>query len=196
MDAIARKLRQSEADKLKGDVRRLRRLLREAEAEIARLEPLVDLDPLVPLFNRRAFTRELGRVISYCKRYGTTAVLVYFDLDRFKSVNDSFGHAAGDAVLKHVAHLLAGCIRKSDIVGRLGGDEFGVLLVRTDVAVASGVVERIKSTIAETPVMVAGRPLSVSASVGLALVDGTEDATSVIRLADEAMYRSRRNSRR
>lgn len=196
MDSIARKLRQSEADKLKGDVRRLRRLLREAEAEIARLEPLVDLDPLVPLFNRRAFTRELGRVISYCKRYGTTAVLVYFDLDQFKSVNDSYGHAAGDAVLKHVAHLLAECIRKSDIVGRLGGDEFGVLLVRTDVAVASGVVERIKSTIAETPVMLAGRPHSVSASAGLALVDGAEDAARVIRIADEAMYESRQNSRR
>lgn len=196
MDSIANNLQQTEAEKLKGDVRRLRRLLREAEAEIARLEPLVDLDPLVPLFNRRAFTRELGRIASYCKRYGTTAVLVYFDVDGFKLVNDSFGHAAGDAVLKQVAHLLAECIRKSDIVGRLGGDEFGVLLVRTDLTVASGVVERVKSTISETPVMLAGRPLSVSMSAGLALVDGTEDAASVIKIADEAMYASRHNNGR
>lgn len=191
MNVIAKSLQQSDTDKLKGEVRRLRRLLREAEAEIARLEPLVDLDPLVPLFNRRAFSRELGRVVSYCQRYGTTAVLVYFDLDGFKSVNDRFGHAAGDAVLKQVAHLLVQSTRKSDIVGRLGGDEFGVLLVRTNSALGMGVADRIKSMIAGTPVTIAGHDINVTVSCGLALVDGSDDEASVIQCADEAMYRSK-----
>ncbi|MDH3741203.1 MAG: GGDEF domain-containing protein [Hyphomicrobiales bacterium] len=195
MNVTAKLLQQTETDKLKNDIRRLCRLLREAETEIARLEPLVDLDPLVPLFNRRAFTRELDRVVSYCKRYGTTAVLVYFDLDGFKSVNDRFGHAAGDVVLKQITDLLAQSIRKSDIAGRLGGDEFGVLLVRTDAALASVVVNRINSAIAETPVMVQGQQIEVTASSGLALVDGSDDAASVIRHADEAMYAARQRSR-
>ncbi|NNE21127.1 MAG: GGDEF domain-containing protein [Rhizobiales bacterium] len=194
MNATAKSLQQTETDKLKKDIRRLRRLLREAETEIARLEPLVDLDPLVPLFNRRAFTRELDRVVSYCKRYGTTAVLVYFDLDGFKSVNDRFGHAAGDVVLKHVAHIVAQSIRKSDIAGRLGGDEFGVLLVRTDAARASVAVERINGAIAETPVEIAGHEIAVTASTGLALVDGSDDAASIIRHADEAMYAARQRA--
>ncbi len=191
MDATTKHVKTSESEKLKAEVRRLRRLLREAEAEIARLEPLVDLDPLVPLFNRRAFVRELGRVASYCKRYRATAVLLYLDLDDFKAINDRFGHAAGDAVLKHVAHVLAQSTRKSDLVGRLGGDEFGVLLVRTDCAHGRGVAERLKATIAAEPVRAAGCTIEISASVGMALVDGSDNDEQVIQLADQSMYKAR-----
>lgn len=192
MDAVAGPVYQSDTEKLKAEVKRLRRLLRESQAEIARLEPLVDLDPLLPMFNRRAFTREVGRVVSYCRRYGATAVLLYVDLDGFKSVNDRYGHAAGDAVLKHVAKLLIQSTRKSDIVGRLGGDEFGVLLLRTDLAKGNVVADRIADAIANAAISCATGNISVTFSAGLALVDGSQDADQVIGIADEAMYNWRR----
>lgn len=191
MEAIAGPVEQDDVEKLKAEVWRLRRLLREAETEIARLKPLVDLDTLVPLFNRRAFSRELGRVAAYCKRYQTTAVLLYLDLDGFKSVNDSFGHAAGDAVLQHVAHLLIQGTRKSDLLGRLGGDEFGVLLVRTDAANGQAVADRLTAKIAETAVAFNGQTIPVTASAGLALVNGADEEGELLKLADEAMYRSK-----
>ena len=191
MDAIAGPVQQDDVDKLKAEVRRLRRLLREAETEVTRLKPLVDLDTLVPLFNRRAFSRELERVAAYCKRYQTTAVLLYLDLDGFKSVNDSFGHAAGDAVLKNVADLLIQGTRRSDVLGRLGGDEFGILLVRTNAANGQLVAERLKAKIAETAVAFDGQMIPVTASTGLAFVDGMDGESKLLELADEAMYRSK-----
>ncbi len=191
MDAIAGPVLKSDTEKLKSEIVRLRRLLREAQAEIARLEPLVDLDPLVPLFNRRAFARELERVGSYCKRYNTSATLLYLDLDGCKSINDRFGHAAGDLVLKYVAHLLVQTTRKSDVVGRLGGDEFAVLLVRTDLTGGRIAAERIEKAIAEGKISFGDKRVCIAASFGLALVDGTENAEQLIQKADQAMYESR-----
>ena len=191
MDAVAGPTYKTDDEKFKAKIARLRRLLREAEAEIARLAPLVDLDPLVSLFNSRAFARELARVVSYCQRYSTSATLLYVDLDEFKSVNDRFGHAAGDAVLKHVAHLLIQHTRRSDILGRLGGDEFGVVLVRTDIAAGQLVAERIRAAIAQAAIRFGGTEVSISASIGVALADGSTEPDRVIRLADEAMYKMR-----
>ncbi|MGI9462888.1 MAG: GGDEF domain-containing protein [Aestuariivirgaceae bacterium] len=190
MDAVAGPVHETDIAKLKSEIVRLRRLLREAQAEVARLEPLVDLDPLVPLFNRRAFTRELDRVVSYCARYKTSAVLVYIDLDDFKSINDRFGHAAGDVVLKHVAHLLLQTTRKSDVIGRLGGDEFAVLLVRTDLAGGRTAAERTEKAIAEAAFDFGGEKIYVTASTGQALVDGSADAERIIHCADAVMYGS------
>ena len=194
MDAVSGPVYQSDTDKLKAEVKRLRRLLHEAQTEIARLEPLVDLDPLLPVFNRRAFARELGRVVSYCERYDATAVLLYLDLDGFKSINDRFGHAAGDAVLKHVAQLLIANTRKSDILGRLGGDEFGVLLIRTDVAGGNLVADRIAGALANTAISFGSVLIPVTFSAGLAVVDGSQGADEVIAAADEAMYNWRRRA--
>src|SRR5205823_5820822 len=87
-----------------------------------------DSDPLTGIQNRRGLARELERAIAYVKRYGASAALVYLDLDAFKPINDRHGHAAGDAVLRAVAALLHRCVRASDIVARIGGDEFAVLL--------------------------------------------------------------------
>ena len=92
------------------------------------LEARADIDPLTDIFNRRGFERELKRSLAYVKRYGTRAALIYLDLDGFKPVNDRHGHAAGDAVLKAVAAMLARKVRASDVVARIGGDEFAVIL--------------------------------------------------------------------
>jgi diguanylate cyclase (GGDEF)-like protein len=98
-----------------------------AHARIAELELRADFDALHDIFNRRGFERELQRSLSYIKRYGTDATLIYIDLDCFKAVNDAHGQAAGDALLKAVAGELISQVRASDVVERLGGDEFGVL---------------------------------------------------------------------
>ena len=99
-----------------------------------------DQDMLLPILNRRAFVREITRFTSFADRYGTPSSLIYFDLDNFKTVNDAHGHAAGDAVLRHIADLIIGQIRETDVFARIGGDEFGVILahVTADQATKKG----------------------------------------------------------
>ncbi len=117
----------SEIDELRGEVGRLK-------GRLAEVEDLADRDALTPLLNRRALLRELARIRTFSQRYGSPASLVYFDLDDLKGVNDRLGHAAGDAALKAVAERLLAHVRESDIVGRMGGDEFAVILVQADQA--------------------------------------------------------------
>ena len=106
--------------------------LEEARARISSLEKLVDEDPLMPVCNRRAFVRELSRMMGLAGRYGLPGSVVYFDVNNLKQINDVHGHAAGDAALMQVARTLVESVRATDVVGRLGGDELGVLLLRTD----------------------------------------------------------------
>jgi len=111
----------------------LRRELAEARARLEETARTADQDMLLPVLNRRALVREISRFIGFADRYGTPSTLLYFDLDDFKTVNDEFGHAGGDSVLSHFSNLVAGQIRDSDVFGRIGGDEFAVILahVRT-----------------------------------------------------------------
>src|SRR5205085_8095018 len=102
---------------------RLREDLAKARGKIASLERLADEDALTPVANRRAFVRQLTRMIAFSHRYGVPASVVYFDINNMKQINDSHGHPAGDAALRHIANVLRENIRGSDIVGRLGGDE-------------------------------------------------------------------------
>src|SRR5690242_14568391 len=98
-----------------------RRALAQAGAQVAPPAGPADRAALTPLLNRRAFLRELHRIRTFSQRYGAPASLVYFDLDGFKSVNDRYGHAAGDAALQAVAERLLANVRESDLVGRMGG---------------------------------------------------------------------------
>src|SRR3954452_2413097 len=109
-------------------IRRLKAELAAAQARIAELTASAERDFLLDIFNRRGFARELHRSIAFIKRYEATGALVVLDVDRLKPINDTFGHAAGDEVLKAVARVLSEQVRSSDVIGRLGGDEFGVLL--------------------------------------------------------------------
>src|SRR5262249_41685215 len=101
---------------------------------IGELEARADVDPLLDILNRRGFERELKRALAHSKRYGTAAAVMFVDLDNFKSVNDRHGHGTGDSLLKAVTREITRHVRASDVVGRLGGDEFGVLLWRVDEA--------------------------------------------------------------
>ena len=191
MDAVAGPDYANDTDQLKAEVRRLHRLLREAEAEIERLEPLVDLDALVPAFNRRAFAREVDRTAAYCRRYSVTAALVHIDVQQLAVINDRYGQLIGDKVLQHVAGVLMQSTRKSDVIGRIDGDEFGVLLVRTDAACGRLVAERLRAEIANTPLKIEGHTIRISATAGVALVDGGASAETVMQLADQTMSSAR-----
>ena len=112
-------------------VRRLRARLAQAQARIDELQASADTDFLLGIPNRRGFERELHRAIAYIKRYRASGALIVLDVDRLKPINDAFGHAAGDQVLKAVVAELRRQVRSSDVIGRLGGDEFALLLVES-----------------------------------------------------------------
>ena len=112
----------------KATIRRLKAQLARTQAQIEELQASADTDFLLGIPNRRGFERELNRAIAYIKRYRAGGALVVLDVDRLKPINDAFGHAAGDQVLKAIVTTLLAQVRASDVVGRLGGDEFALLL--------------------------------------------------------------------
>ena len=157
-------------------------------AKLADTEALADRDMLAPVFNRRGFLRELHRTMSEVERYRTPAAVLYIDLDNFKAVNDAYGHAAGDAILRHVGALLMESVRESDIVGRLGGDEFGVILNRVGAEEARAKSAVLSDTINASALIFAGMHHRIQASVGAHVIAAIEDPETAIARADEAMY--------
>ncbi|MEV4636441.1 diguanylate cyclase [Actinoplanes sp. NPDC049548] len=149
------------------------------------------LDPLTGLPNRAMFTGRLEQALLDAHDRGETAGVLFIDLDRFKPVNDSLGHAAGDALLTEVARRLRSCLRDGDTSSRLGGDEFAVLLPGADVADAVAVAERVSGQI-RSPFEVLGNLVHVSASIGVAVSTAGQDAAQVLHDADIAMYRAKK----
>ena len=183
------------ASELQAEIGRLTDELIQARCRIVELENRAELDPLLEILNRRGFERELARSISFVKRYGTKAALVYIDLDGFKAVNDELGHAAGDALLKAVARQLTGHVRASDTVARLGGDEFAVLMWNVDVTHASAKGRELEGVIAAASAGDAAARYSVGASAGIAALDGDATPATIIDAADKDMY-ARKKQRR
>ncbi len=171
---------------------RLREELAKARVKIAALERLADADALTPVVNRRAFVRQLTRMIAFTHRYGVPASVVYFDVNNMKQINDSHGHPAGDAALRHIATVLRDNIRSSDIVGRLGGDEFGVILAQTDEEQAHGKAAALAAAIAVAPLRWDGIDLPVSAAYGVHSFSGDDNPQRAIEAADRAMYEQKR----
>jgi diguanylate cyclase (GGDEF)-like protein len=180
---------------LMGEVDTLRRELHHTRARLEEAEKTADQDHLLPLLNRRAFVRELTRYIAFASRYGAPASLVYFDLDGFKGVNDAYGHAAGDAVLQHFAQTLLTNVRESDLVGRLGGDEFGVLLSHANQAQAHAKADGLAKALGDSPTIWQGRAIPTSFSYGAFELKAGEDAQTAMARADEAMYAHKRAAR-
>ncbi|HMH83105.1 MAG TPA: GGDEF domain-containing protein [Gemmatimonadales bacterium] len=157
-----------------------------------KLELLATHDPLTNVLNARAFSNELAQELGRHRRYGRPLALIYLDLDDFKKVNDAHGHATGDAVLRLVADAMRSAVRQADVVGRLGGDELGVLMPETDGAVAHAAASRLAAGIRT---VFRGTP-SVTASVGVVAVSGTEAGTDeLLRKADQAMYEAKRTGK-
>jgi len=181
------KVRQALAQ-LMSEVHSLRDELEQVRKRATYLEQLADQDPLAPVLNRRAFVRELSRNTAFAERYGSAGSVVYFDINGMKAINDRFGHAAGDMSLKHVAEVLLANVRASDVVGRLGGDEFGVILAQSDgpdaLEKAAGLANHISSMALEWD----GETLHVRVAYGVHTLSKGDKVDEALNKADQAMY--------
>jgi diguanylate cyclase (GGDEF)-like protein len=175
-------------DHLRAEIDRLREELIWAKCKISEMEERADVDPLLDVFNRRGFERELKRSIAYIGRYGTAAALIYIDLDDFKAINDRHGHRAGDAVLKAVARRLSANVRASDVVARLGGDEFAVVMWHVGTEAAADKARTLERLIEQANVPYGSERLTVGASAGIVPLRPDFEATQVLDAADRAMY--------
>lgn len=178
----------SAAADTKATIRGLRSKLKEAQRRVTELEAAADTDFLLEIPNRRGFERELKRAIAYMKRYRASGALIVLDVDRLKPINDSFGHAAGDEVLKAIAATLTQQVRASDVVGRLGGDEFALLLWNLSETDAKAKAAIFEQAIDDLSFSFRGQHVTAGASAGVALLGAHSDAGRVLEEADAAMY--------
>ena len=169
-------------------VRRLRSQLAKAQARIDELQASADTDFLLDIPNRRGFERELNRSIAYIKRYHASGALIVLDVDRLKPINDAFGHAAGDQVLKAVVAALLRQIRSSDVIGRLGGDEFALLLWNLSETDARAKAASLEQAIDGLSFTFRGRTVAAGASAGVAILGPHAEAARALEEADSAMY--------
>jgi diguanylate cyclase (GGDEF)-like protein len=164
--------------------------------QLARIRALTLRDPLTGLFNRRALDALLQREVTQRQRHGLPLSVVFFDLDRFKALNDRLGHAAGDAALRHAAQTIAGACRDGDTVARIGGEEFCVLLPYTDAIGGTLMAERMRGTLEAATFRWGAELLHVTASFGVASAEaGNEDAAHLLARADHAMYAAKSSGR-
>jgi diguanylate cyclase (GGDEF)-like protein/PAS domain S-box-containing protein len=158
------------------------------------LRELAQTDPLTGLLNRRCFIERASAALQAARDIGTPVAMLVFDIDHFKPINDTEGHAGGDAILCHLAQLARGQLRGDDVLARIGGDEFACLLIGPGDARA--VAARLPALVAATPLDYEGRPLGCAISVGVAVVSPRDhDVDSALRLADAALYEAKRQGR-
>lgn len=179
-----------------GEIDALRMDVDDLKLALSQAQSAADHDPLVPVYNRRAFVRETTRVVALVRRHEIEASLIYFDLNGFKTVNDLYGHAAGDQVLRAIGETLIRQTRETDIVGRIGGDEFAVVLTHVGPEAARQKAEALAAALRTERMHHDGVELSVATSFGVADIDGTEAAERVLALADEAMFADKALNRR
>ena len=180
---------------LMSEVDALRRELSQTRARLDEAEKTADRDQMLPLLNRRAFVRELARYIAFTGRYNTPASLIYFDLNHLKTTNDSLGHAAGDAVLTQFSQILLTHVRESDCVGRLGGDEFGILLSHATQDQASKKADALALAVQAQPAQWSGHSIPISFAHGTFELKPGDNADQALARADEAMYAQKRASK-
>jgi diguanylate cyclase (GGDEF)-like protein len=169
-------------------IRKLRGELKAALKRIEELQAFADTDCLLGIANRRGFEHELRRAVAYIKRYRASGALILLDVDRLKPINDAFGHAAGDQVLKAITEVLTRQVRASDVVGRLGGDEFAVLLWNLSETDARTKAATLEADIDRLTFAFGGQQVTAGVSAGLALLTPHSEAARALEQADSAMY--------
>jgi diguanylate cyclase (GGDEF)-like protein/PAS domain S-box-containing protein len=153
---------------------------------------LAERDPLTGLFNRHRFQSELDRMILECQRHESRCAVMFFDLDEFKAINDTFGHRAGDALLIRVAGEISALVRRNEVFARLGGDEFAILLPSLKGNEAEILAERVVRAVAQVPFRFEGQNLRLTASLGIAIYpEQAADSEELVARADIAMYQAK-----
>ncbi len=164
----------------------------EQKARIAYLETLTQTDELTGLLNRRGFHEHLKRALANARRYGDSGVLVFCDLDNFKTVNDTHGHGIGDDVLQRIAEVIKESVRETDAVARLGGDEFAVLMTQTSWRNGYKRAQVLNRAINGTPLKIGRKTIDVQVSFGVEPFSGNDEESNLIARADMAMYCNKR----
>jgi diguanylate cyclase (GGDEF)-like protein len=152
---------------------------------------LTTVDGLTQVFNRRYFLEQLDREVSRAKRYRRELSLILFDIDHFKQINDTYGHLAGDYVLKQLATVIKGKIRREDILARYGGEEFAIVLPEIDGNNALQFAEKIRRLVEKAPFKFEDTKIAVTVSVGVATCSDNDDAASLIKRTDEKLYEAK-----
>ncbi|MDQ6963838.1 MAG: GGDEF domain-containing protein [Mariprofundales bacterium] len=166
----------------------LQQLLSEQSEQIRMLTRISTYDQLTGIMNRRGFETELNHVLERAQRYGEQGAVIYIDLDHFKPINDSYGHAAGDAVLSKVANVLESSIRGTDYVARLGGDEFVVLLVNATREQCARRAQLIEQKLNSATTTWMGHDIAIAASIGVRYYDNEHCDRGLLEQADKEMY--------
>jgi diguanylate cyclase (GGDEF)-like protein/putative nucleotidyltransferase with HDIG domain len=185
---------ESQRDRLELTVRQLNEAQDRVKKQNDELQWLATRDGLTGCLNRRAFQEQLKTLFEHARRYKHPLSLVMLDIDHFKSINDTHGHAKGDEVLREISKRLHACVRASDVVARYGGEEFCLLLPNTELDGAKTVAEHVRLTIADTPVATLRVTSSFGVSAMTLLGEDAVDAT-LVNQADEALYLSKHNGR-
>jgi diguanylate cyclase (GGDEF)-like protein len=178
-----------DVERLIQEIGRLQARVQHLQERVEQLDLLAHQDTLINLPNRRGFMRELERLVDRAKRYGHSAAMLFVDLDGLKMINDTFGHRAGDEALIQVAQLLSNGVRRSDVVARIGGDEFGILLEQATDESAHETAARLADLICDCEFEHDGDSLPLSVAIGVAMIDGDDSPDAVMAVADEEMYR-------
>ncbi len=157
---------------------------------------LTTMDGLTQVYNKRYFLEALEREISRCRRYDRALSLVLFDVDHFKQVNDTYGHLAGDHVLKQVADLVKQHVRREDVLARYGGEEFALVLPEVGLKGAGAVAEKVRSLVEAHALRYEDSEIPITISAGVAeLQDGVHSGEDFVKVADERLYRAKRGGR-
>lgn len=159
------------------------------------LRHLAEMDPLTNVFNRRAFLTLLDKAISSTRRTPSGLSVLAMDLDHFKKVNDTWGHKTGDDVLRHFVRLATGCLRKEDVMGRLGGEEFAIFLPNAGSEGTRAVAERLRAMVASQPVLTERGPIGLTVSIGATQYLPGDSSDALLQRADEAMYLAKEHGR-
>jgi diguanylate cyclase (GGDEF)-like protein len=178
-----------DVDSLIDEIKQLRGKVAQLQERVDQLDRLAHQDTLINLPNRRGFMREFERLIARVGRYGDSAAMLFVDLDGLKMINDTFGHRAGDEALIQVADLLSKGVRRSDVVARIGGDEFGILLENADDQSAHDTATRLVDLICASELVYEGEGLPLSVAIGVGLIKADDTTDEVIARADVEMYR-------
>lgn len=180
---------------IKNKLAEIQRLVQAQAANIERIICDARTDSLSGLWNRRALDEQISLQLSLAQRYGTPLCVVMVDIDLFKQLNDDHGHAMGDAALQHVARLLIDGLRECDFVARYGGEEFVLLLPQTDLAGALMATERLRKTIAESPLQTPEREIPMEVSMGIAQARGDDQPSDILARADTALLQAKQAGR-